>query len=166
MLCYGQRYISYIRWTMIYCRKLTANFRKCLPITYESYAESLPWGERGVKYLQNGYVLLLNVTFLDNVGWRSLWIREVMWPVQERRGSNIFFFGMGFSDGGLGTWLKSFSNGLTKVTLKSSFFFFCTNNLKHRPFLFLVSQYSNTLVSVSGISKGHFWNSQIVFGYW
>ena len=44
-----------------------------------------------------------------------------MRPVQERRGSNIFFFGMGFSDGGLGTWLKSFSNGLTKVTLKCSF---------------------------------------------
>ena len=78
-----------------------------------------------------------------------------MRPVQERRGSNIFFFGMGFSDGGLGTWLKSFSNGLMKVTLKCSFFS-CTNNLKHRPFLFLVSQYSNTLVSVSGISKGHF----------
>ena len=165
MLCYGRRYMSYIRWTMIYCRKWTANFRKCLPITYDSSGGSLPWGEGEVKYLLYGYVLLLNVTFLDNVGWRSLWIKEVMWPVQERRGSNIFFFGMGFSDGGLGTWLKSFSNGLTKVTLKSSFFF-CTNNLKHRPFLFLVSQYSNTLVSVSGISKGHFWNSQIVFGYW
>ena len=156
----------YVLYKMIYFRKLTANFRKCLPITYESYGDHYLGGRgRSNTYILYGYVLLLNVTLLDNVGWRGLWIREVIWPGQERRGSNIFFFGMGFSDGGLGTWLKSFSNGLTKVTLKSSFFF-CTNNLKHRPFLFLVSQYSNTLVSVSGISKGHFWNSQIVFGYW
>ena len=55
-------------------------------------------------------------------------------------------------------------NGLTKVTLKSSFFF-STNNLKHRTSLFLVSQSSNTLVSVSGISKSHFRNTEVVFGY-
>ena len=57
-----------------------------------------------------------------------------------------------------GIWelgFESFSNGLTKVTPKSSFFL-STKNLKHGPSLFLVSQYSNTLVSVSGSSKGHF----------
>ena len=85
---------------------LSANFRKCLPITYDSYGGSLPCGESGrSNTCYTGiilYVLLLNVTFLDPFGCRSLWIRKGVWLAQERRHSNIFCFGTGFSDGGFG----------------------------------------------------------------
>ena len=103
MLCYGQRYMSHNM-----NEDLLAEINGKLPqvATYylwELWRITIMGGGGGVKYLLYGYVLLLNVTFLDNVGWRSLWIREVMRPAQERRGSNISFLELaGFSDGGFG----------------------------------------------------------------